>query len=277
MVQSVEGTPPDSPPLPRVVLLTSPGLLGAEIINIVGATPGLQLVGVGLTNRIYRNQGTIAAIHKFRKRTGWRYLFYNALQADVSWNWLRLTGRPSGLKALAGQVRRLKDVNAPATLEWMRGLAPDYIASAYFNQWIGADVCAIPRLGCVNMHPSLLPALRGPDPAFRALERNLTTTGITIHKVAKEIDAGQILYQQPWPIPAVHSAFGFYVQIVRAGADLLARWMAGTLPPAAPLHPVTDPGDYTTFPTPQEVARFIQSGKQLIRFSEWRKALAEVR
>lgn len=273
-----EDTPrADDKPVPRVVLLTSPGLLGAEIINILAAAPEIKLVGVGLTNRIYRNKGLLASIHTFRKRTGWRYLFYNALLADVAWTWLRLTGRPAGLKSVAGQVRRLDDVNSPETREWLRSLTPDYVASAFFNQWIGAEVCAIPRRECVNMHPSLLPALRGPDPVFRTLERGLTTTGHTIHKVAAEFDAGAIVHQQTWPVPPGLTAFSLYLQIIRAGADLLTQWLAGTLSESGTVTAVAGPGDYTTFPTPREVGAFFRSGKRLIRLGEWRRALAAVR
>ncbi|HTI51200.1 MAG TPA: hypothetical protein VL475_09620, partial [Planctomycetaceae bacterium] len=144
---------------PRVVLLTSPGLFGAEIINRIAAETAIHLVGVGLTARLYKNKGTLATALTFRKRTGWRYLLYNALIADVSWTVLRASGRPSGLKGVAGNVRPLIEVNDDTTLEWLRGLAPDYVASYYFNQWIGPAVRAIPLRGCLNLHPSLLPAL----------------------------------------------------------------------------------------------------------------------
>jgi len=262
---------------PRVVLLTSPGLFGAEIINRFAAEAAINLVGIGLTARLYKNKGTLATALTFRKRTGWRYLFYQALIADVSWTVLRTSGRPSGLKQSGADVRPLLDVNDDGTLEWLRGLSPDFIASFYFNQWIGPAVRAIPVRGCVNLHPSLLPALRGPDPVFRTLERGLATTGFTIHDVHDDFDAGRILHQEAFPIPSGATAFSLFHVLIRGGADLLARWLAGTVTPNVP--ETSEPAvtnDYRTFPTPGEVAAFQKQGRRLIRLKEWREALAAV-
>src|SRR5262245_1603829 len=73
---------------PRVVLLTSPGLFGAEIINRLATAERINLVGVGLTDRLYKGKGLAASVRTFLKRTGWRYVAYNALQANVAWTWL---------------------------------------------------------------------------------------------------------------------------------------------------------------------------------------------
>src|SRR5690606_30237940 len=120
----------------------------------------------------------------------WRYTAYNALLANVAWTRLRLSGRPAGLRNVS--VRHLRDVNSAKTIAWLKELRPDYVASYYFNQWIGPEVRAVPNQACVNLHPSLLPALRGPDPIFRTLERNLELTGLTLHLVDEGFDTGQI-------------------------------------------------------------------------------------
>lgn len=209
-------------------------------------------------------------------RTGWRYLAYNALQSDVAWSWLQLTRRPTGLRRSGAKVRRLQDVNAAATRDWLRELQPDVIASYFFNQKIGPDVCAIPSQSCINMHPSLLPELRGPDPIFRALERGLTSSGLTLHEVSPEIDGGRILHQESREIPAGLTVFGLYSQQIRDGADLLARWLEGGVTPQPPEPPEPGAGDYTTFPTPQEIGKFLAGGGRLMRLKEWRRALREI-
>ncbi len=266
---------PGSPP--RVVLLTSPGLFGAEIINRLAADDKIDLVGVGLTNRIYKGKGTLAGIHAFRLRTGWRYFFYGALHSNISWTWLRMTGRPAGLKRVAGNVRLLNDVNSPTSIDWLRGLHADYLASFFFNQWIGPEVRGVAACGAFNLHPSLLPALRGPDPIFRAIERGLPTSGYTIHRIDDEMDGGQICYQTASEIPQGLSAFALYLKAIHEGSDLFANWLGGALPRESQIPANSDGGDYTTFPTPEEVGRFVQSGHRLIRLSEWRRALSAVR
>lgn len=263
---------------PRVVLLTLPTLFGAEIINRLADEQGIELVGVGLSVRLSQKEGQLAAVRSMLLRTGVRYMFANLCEADLAWSWLRLTRRPWGLKRVTGRVRPVESVNSPATLDWLRSLSPDFIVSFYFNQWIGDAVCTIPTRGCINVHPSLLPALRGPDPAFRAIQRGLSQTAITIHEVAKELDAGRILHQEPCDVPPGVSRFGLFHKLIRGGADLVARWLAGQVAERPPdINGVAPAGDYSTYPTPIEVNEFIRQGHRLVRFGEWSRALSKVR
>jgi hypothetical protein len=263
---------------PRVVLLTSPSLYGALIIDTLAAEPGIELVGVGLTDRVFKNKGLLATARTMIQRTGLRYTHFGVKTSNVAWIRLQLSGRPRGLKPLKQNVKYLKDVNSPETVAWLRDLAPDYVASFYFNQWIGAEVRQTAKRACVNLHPSLLPALRGPDPIFRTLERRLTQTGLTLHLVDEGFDTGHILLQEERPVPDGVSAFGLYLAQVKAGAHMLAEWLAGKRAAAdrqTGIVPAAD--DYTTFPTPQEVRAFLKSGQRLIRPGELRRAIREVR
>lgn len=265
---------------PRVVLLTSPGLYGAEIINALAGESGIELAGIGLTNRVFKNKGLLATGRTLVQRTGFDYTSYSFWVSNFAWTWLRMTGRPVGLSRVGNQVRYLQDVNAPDSLEWLRTLRPDFVASFYFNQWIGAGVRSIPARGCVNLHPSLLPDLRGPDPIFRALERRQEQTGITIHTVADSFDAGPILHQEERPVKPGMSVCGLYLHMARDGAQVLAEWLSGKKQglPLAPASTDTPGGDdYKTFPTPAEVRAFRKSGQSLLGTRELFRAIAAVR
>lgn len=74
--------------------------------------------------------------------------------------------------------------------------APDLILVATFKQMLAPTVLALPRLGVVNLHPSLLPRYRGPCPTNAALLNGDQSTGITAHYVVEEMDAGNILLQR---------------------------------------------------------------------------------
>lgn len=265
---------------PRIVLLTSPNVYGALIINRLAAEPGIELVGIGLTDRVYKNKGFVATATTVLQRMGWRYTTYQFLSSNLSWPILRATGRPKQLNVLGENARYLKDVNSEETLAWLRDLRPDYIASYYFNQWIGKGVRAVPLKGCVNVHPSLLPALRGPDPCFRTIERGLMTGGVTIHSVEDGFDAGHILCQEPRDVPEKASLFGFYVIRMKEGAELLAEWLAGKKTGAgsnpSPASATNPTEDYNTYPTPKEVTRFVKSGHSLIRAGELFAAIRSV-
>ncbi len=271
-----------STPTPRVVLLTSPGTYGAIIINSLAEHAGVELAGVGLTNRVYRNTGLIGTVKKSVQRMGWRYTGYNALASNVAWTMLQLKKTPSGLAVCQPNVRPIDDINSAETITWLNEINPDYVASFYFNQWIGADVRSVPSAGCLNVHPSLLPALKGPDPVFRALQRGISDIGLTIHRVADDFDAGTILHQTPLTIDRTSSVFSVYCECAKRGAQLLGDWLAagGECPETTTAQPEATTqeaeGDYTTFPTAAEVRDFVRSGGTLIGRGELRQQLKEI-
>lgn len=278
----------------RVVLLTSPGAYGAIIINTLAACQGVDIAGIGLTNRVYRGKGLLGTVRTSVKRMGWRYTTYSALAANLAWARLRLSGRPRGLRN-CGRVLPINDVNSAETVDWIRDSNADYVASFYFNQWIGPTVRDLPRKACINMHPSLLPALRGPDPAFRTLERRLGEGGLTIHHVTDEFDAGEILAQRKLLVDTSQSVFGLYCEWAAQGASFLGEWLlqnhhasdetrssatdrdaSRETPARADSRSDQPRGDYTTFPTAREVHDFVRQGGQLVTMSELSRRVREI-
>jgi len=104
---------------------------------------------------------------------------------------LRDLAAESGAPLLS--VARLAD---PATLNALAAFAPDAICVACFTQRLPPALLALPRLGCLNAHPSLLPDNRGPDPLFWTFHAGATETGVTIHLMDAGLDTGPILTQR---------------------------------------------------------------------------------
>ncbi|MDQ3019396.1 MAG: methionyl-tRNA formyltransferase [Bacteroidota bacterium] len=88
------------------------------------------------------------------------------------------------------------DVNSENGINLIREVKPDLIVVASFNQIISKQVMNIPKLGIVNVHPSLLPKYRGPYPEQAALLNNEKETGVTVHFLSEKIDGGNILMQK---------------------------------------------------------------------------------
>ena len=121
---------------------------------------------------------------------------------------LRMAGRALGLRpegaaslTEVAHVRRLRVVpatriNARATREAITALAPDLLLVSALDQILKAPVLAIPRLGCVNVHPSLLPAYRGPNPFYWVLANGEARTGVSLHMIDEGIDTGDLLLQE---------------------------------------------------------------------------------
>lgn len=261
---------------PRVVLLTSPSLFGATIINRLAEEPAIELVGVGLTNRVFKNKGFLDTVRTLLRRSGWTYFRYAILEGNIAWISLRLTGRPRGLRKVARQVHLVNDVNSPDTAAWLTGLQPDFIVSYYFNQKIGRSVCEAARIDCVNVHPSLLPRYRGPDPVFRLLERGETATGVTVHRVADEIDAGEILAQREVALPAGQTHFGCLKMLIPLGTELLIEVLTGRTP-SQRLSAVDEAGDYSTFPNTGEIKAWRKQGHRFVSPGDYIRTLHAVR
>jgi methionyl-tRNA formyltransferase len=94
-------------------------------------------------------------------------------------------------------VHRLND--AP-TLDRLAAYRPDVILVACFPYVFPPALLQLPRLGCLNLHPSLLPAYRGPAPLFWQFRQGERQTGVTLHVMDERLDAGDILLQAALPL-----------------------------------------------------------------------------
>lgn len=77
----------------------------------------------------------------------------------------------------------------------------DVLVIAFFNQLLKPPMLAVPRFGAINLHPSLLPAYRGPAPLFWTYRDAAVETGLTLHRVAPGEDDGDVLAQAKVPVP----------------------------------------------------------------------------
>lgn len=92
------------------------------------------------------------------------------------------------------------NVNTAESLDELRALNADLCVVAAFGQILSADLLAIPRLGAINIHASLLPKYRGAAPIQHAIIRGETETGITIFQIDPRLDAGPMLGIERIPI-----------------------------------------------------------------------------
>ena len=82
----------------------------------------------------------------------------------------------------------------PAILEELEGMKIDFILVLAFAQFLGSRILNMPRLGCFNIHTSILPKYRGAAPIQYALLNGDTSTGVSIQKMVKEMDAGDLVH-----------------------------------------------------------------------------------
>lgn len=121
----------------------------------------------------------------------------------------------------------------------LRELQPDLFIVAAYGQILSDEMLAIPRLGAVGVHPSLLPKYRGPTPFQSALLAGEPTTGVTLYLMDKDVDHGPILAAKELAVGVMD-----YLQLEEAlaklGAELvrdeLPKFVEGALVPAPQDH-----------------------------------------
>ena len=135
----------------------------------------------------------------------------------------RVTESPA--KQLAGrhqipvlQPQRLKD---PAFVERLTELAPELGVVAAYGKILPDRLLALPHLGLINVHASLLPKYRGAAPIHRAVMAGETETGVTIIKLVREMDAGPMLRKGTRPIGPNVTSDLVERDLATFGADLL--------------------------------------------------------
>ncbi len=118
---------------------------------------------------------------------------------------LRSPGSPPSLDEVAAAasvpVISVRGLRRPEVIAAIEALAPDIIAVACFPWLIPEEIRAIPRIGCLNLHPSLLPRWRGPEPVFWAFRAGDSETGATVHFMDDGFDTGPVVAQHHFPIP----------------------------------------------------------------------------
>lgn len=260
----------------RVLLCTSGGLCGALVMRRLAADPRVHLAGVVLSSRVFSKRASwLGGVWSHYRRSGLRYLLYlwaaTGLADLLGW---RATLQPVRDQAagLGCPVHETRDINAAEEQAFVAACRPDLLVSAFFNQRIGPQVLAHPRAGAVNIHPSLLPALKGVDPVFYARLRGIVPVGVTLHRLAEELDTGPILAQAQLVQHAGESVLRTTARLYERGAVLLLAQLGDILDgtPGQVQAPVID---YDSWPTPLQVMALTRTGQRLVDLADVRDML----
>lgn len=154
---------------------------------------------------------------------------------------LHLVGPPARptLAAMAEENGRplysVTRLGHPATLTRLAAEQPDLIVVVCYPHRLPAELLALARLGGLNLHPSALPAGRGPAPRFWTFRHGLSRGGVTIHQLTDRLDAGPVLNQTTFALPDGLSGHGFDELAAQHGTRLLVEAIqalaAGTAQP----------------------------------------------
>lgn len=194
---------------------------------------------------------------------------------------------PSPVKVLALEnnievaqpVRLRKDEEL---IEQIRNIAPDAIVVAAFGQILPKSVLDIPRCGCINVHGSLLPDLRGAAPMQMAVLKGYKETGVTIMQMAEGLDTGDMISKVTCNIDGLNIT-EVSEKLSIAGAKLLVETMPSILDGTAIYekqddslssyaHMINKTDGYTDFNEPADVLE-----RKIRAYYEWPTLYTEIK
>jgi methionyl-tRNA formyltransferase len=135
----------------------------------------------------------------------------------------RLQPTPVKLAARELGIETLEPERMREALEPLRALRADLFAVASYGKIVPRPILELPRLGALNVHPSLLPLYRGATPLQAQLRDGVTTGGVSVILMDAGMDTGDIVLQQSSPIGPAETYGELHDRFARLGAELLAR------------------------------------------------------
>lgn len=148
---------------------------------------------------------------------------------EVTWSPVKQLAMDHGIPVY--QPAKMRDGTA---LEIMKSLSPDIVVVVAYGRILPDELLAVPPLGTVNVHGSLLPKYRGAAPIQWAVLNGDEVTGVSTMYLASEMDAGDIIYSAETQIGEYETSGELYDRLKEIGADLLIKTLrdieAGTAP-----------------------------------------------
>jgi len=166
------------------------------------------------------------------------------------------------------------DPNSREFIQNARQLNVDLIVVAAFSRILKNALLEVPRVACINVHPSLLPRYRGPEPFYWVLANSEKKTGVTVHHMSEQIDAGDIILQRDFDIQPNDDVSALTERCSELGAvslcDAVQALMTGT---SQRVPQVSTDGSYYSFP-PRGVS--VRTSRARVRASRSVGALRQV-
>lgn len=124
-------------------------------------------------------------------------------------------------------------LRAKVTQDELAGLAPDVIVVAAYGKLLPQSVLDLPRNGCLNLHPSLLPRYRGPTPVPTTILEGDETTGVTLMLLDQGMDTGPIIARAEFSLDGCETSEDLTHALFGLGTELLVKnlkpWVAGSI------------------------------------------------
>ena len=162
------------------------------------------------------------------------------------------------------KVYQPENVSHPESLKIIKELKPELIIVAAYGGILKSELLKLPPLGCINIHPSLLPACRGPCPIEWTLIKGETVTGISCIYMDEGIDTGNIIMQKKLDIPIFDTTGTLRDKLSKLGAGVLTEVLYKM-----------EKGELKSYPQ-EGTSTYAPMLKRKDRIIDWTKSAAEI-
>ena len=252
----------------RLVFCTYPSFYSSLVLQKLLASPDIDVIAIISSTRNLRvKENALASSFARIIKSGLRYSAYLWMITSGHYIFSRWS-RVLCVEALAKKNHipnyQTNNINNSKMDEVIRGLKPDILLCTHFNQRIAPEVYALAEKSALNIHPSLLPDLKGVDPSFYALLNNYKTTGVSLHRLDEEFDAGAVVLNQPHEVKSTDSLFSLNCELFEAGGDLCLTYLnRGQSRQQNNLTETKEKTHYTSWPSASDVNIFKKHRKLL--------------
>lgn len=253
---------------PRTLFLSSGGILGDAVLRHLLESGKFEIVGVVRSRRVMvRSAGFLRGAAAYFARCGVIYTVYIWTITTFA----EFVGLFTGTGSITRRAKQHgipilheQDVNRAQGQEFIAECRPDLLISAHFDQKLDPPLCDRPERAAVNIHPSLLPNGRGLEPVMYTVSKGNTDFGVTVHRIADEIDTGTIVAAKEITVDKTESVLRIMHRLAESGADLISTCVDQAKTSGAGL-PQTGDGNYQSWPTGSVIKKIYRAGRHLMK------------
>jgi hypothetical protein len=240
--------------------------------------PGIEVVGAVLVRVPPGPGGPFGTLARLARKTGVRYAFHKLGTLAVPSVLGLIERTPVFLDDLCEAKgvphRTLPTINGERGTATLREWAPEVLISVSSPEKFDAGVLRVASVASMNLHWALLPAYAGIAPYFWVLRNGETRTGLTIHLMAPELDAGDVVLQRSIEVGPSDTSLSLQLRLMQAGAKELVsavRELPGSLASATPQE--REGRSYFSWMSAADVKALRRRGRSLAHPADYRKML----
>lgn len=162
-------------------------------------------------------------------------------------------------------IHKTNNINTPEIADVVQGLQPEILLCAHFNQLVSPTIYSLASDYALNIHPSILPDLKGVDPGFYALQENYQRTGATLHVLAEEFDEGETIAQKTYDVHDSDTLLSLNQSLFDLGSQLLNEHLKNQKKYRQGIKKIDKPSRYDSWPSKKQV-NILRKERKLVSF-----------